>query len=411
MTLDPPEPLAGRVVVLAAATLLAGACDSGGAGPRIEVRDSAGVTIVESRLPEDARLPWRVGPEPFVTIGSPDGPEPYQLYRVMGATRLSDGSIAVANAGTGQLRVYGPDGVFLGAAGGEGGGPGEFRSMTLVGRLPADSVLLYDGRARRFSVMAPGPAFARSFGPGAGVGEGSVAAVGVPGTGDIAVQGPSAFPENLAGGTIIAPSRPLMVLGPDGGLRAVLDTLPTRPTLFESDGGFSFTLVPFTTGPALAVGGDRIHVAPERRYEVRTYDPRTGGLVRLTRLEREPRLVTDEDIARTVEAAVDRADGDEAGARLRRSYEAMELPNTMPAHGRLLVDRPGNLWVEEFRAHGDEPHVWTVFDPDGAVRGTVELPPDLYVFEIGPDWILGVARDELDIPYVVLHGLERPTTE
>ncbi len=411
MTLDPPGPLAGGGVVLAAATLLTGGCGSGEAGSRTEARDSAGVTIVENRLPDDARLPWRVDPEPSLTIGTPDGPEPYQLYQVLGATRLSDGSIAVANAGTAELRVFGRDGEFIGAAGGQGGGPGEFRSMTLVGRLGGDSVLLYDGRARRFSVMAPGPAFARSFGPGAGVGEGGLAAVGVLGTGAIAVQGPSAFPEGLAGGTVIAPARPLLVLTGGGGLEAVLDTFPTRPTLFESDGGFSFTLVPFTTGPALAVGGGRVHVGPEQRYEVRSYDPRTGDLVRLTRLEREPRLVTDEDIGRAVEAAVDRAESDEAGARLRRSYAAMELPDTMPAHGRLLVDRPGNLWVEAYRAHGDELRLWTVFDPNGAVRGTVELPPDLYIFEIGEDWILGVARDELDLPYVVVHGLERPTAE
>ena len=48
-----------------------------------------------------SRLPWRIGPEPTVSIGARDGEEPYQLYIVNDATMLSDGRIVVADRGYG----------------------------------------------------------------------------------------------------------------------------------------------------------------------------------------------------------------------------------------------------------------------------------------------------------------------
>lgn len=69
--------------------------------PEAEVRDSAGVRIVENpRPPSGSRLDWRVGPEPAVTIGKVEGAEPYLLSQVWDALVLADGRIIVVN-GTG----------------------------------------------------------------------------------------------------------------------------------------------------------------------------------------------------------------------------------------------------------------------------------------------------------------------
>ena len=48
-----------------------------------------------------------------------------------------------------------------------------------------------------------------------------------------------------------------------------------------------------------------------------------------------------------------------------------------------------------------------LFRPDGVYLGTVKLPHGLRVMEIGADYVLGVATDDLDIQYVHLYGLDR----
>ncbi len=278
-------------------------------------------------------------------------------------------------------------------------------SAVLATALLATTLLLFDGRHNRFTVAAPGPIMAGSFTVGPGAGEGAVEALGVLGDGRIVVNGPTRFGD-VADASVIMPPRTLLVLDETGAVAATLDTLTTRPIFFENNGGFSLTFVPFTVGPQFAVGDSTVYAGDGDTYAIRAYDPRTGRVTRRLRLARSPRPVTDEALAEYVEWSVAQADPSRAPA-LRESYEAMPIPATMPAYERLLVDGTGDLWVADFRAPGDEARRWTVFDPTGRVRGTVRTPDGVYVHEIGPDWILGVRRDDLDIPYVVMYRLER----
>ena len=77
----------------------------------------------------DVLASWPVSDEPIVSIGGADEREGYLLHRVVGATRLGDGRIVIANGSTLQLRYYDPEGNHLFDAGGEGDGPGEFRTF------------------------------------------------------------------------------------------------------------------------------------------------------------------------------------------------------------------------------------------------------------------------------------------
>ena len=51
--------------------------------------------------------------------------------------------------------------------------------------------------------------------------------------------------------------------------------------------------------------------------------------------------------------------------------------------------------------------VWTVFNPEGRVLGFVETPAGLDIYEIGEDYILGLATDELGVEYMQVWALER----
>src|SRR5688572_1803264 len=104
------------------------------AGPNAErsgyaERDSAGIRIVESTRPAwPADEAWTVD-STLVTVGTTEGAPGQQLHQVVGAARLANGTLVIANGGSRQLLRYDSTGTFLGATGREGGGPGEFRAL------------------------------------------------------------------------------------------------------------------------------------------------------------------------------------------------------------------------------------------------------------------------------------------
>src|SRR5690606_1239133 len=90
----------------------------------IVIRDSAGVRIVENG---DAGAACHLAAEPMLELGVLEGAPEYQLHGVVHAIRLPDGEVAIANAGSREVRLYDQNGRFLRAFGREGDGPGEFR--------------------------------------------------------------------------------------------------------------------------------------------------------------------------------------------------------------------------------------------------------------------------------------------
>jgi len=81
-------------IALAFIALGAAACQpnepsEGGSGTQL--RDSAGIRIVEnSRPPDGSRLGWRIGPGPAVSIGQREGEDPYLFASATDATTLRD---------------------------------------------------------------------------------------------------------------------------------------------------------------------------------------------------------------------------------------------------------------------------------------------------------------------------------
>ncbi len=144
------RPLLSLLVIITFA-----ACGSDtGRGSDTIVRDSAGIRIVENTTPLwQPGQEWRLSPEPVVDIGSVSAGEEYELFQVWSAVRLSNGSIAVVNGSSQELRFYDADGRFVRVAGRRGGGPGEFQNVRWMHRMPGDSLITYDFGHRRFAVF------------------------------------------------------------------------------------------------------------------------------------------------------------------------------------------------------------------------------------------------------------------
>ena len=93
---------------------------------------------------------------------------------------------------------------------------------------------------------------------------------------------------------------------------------------------------------------------------------------------------------------------------MKAHLDEMAVPATRPAYGILLVDAQGNLWAGEYTRYPASPQRWTVFSRNGELLGEVTVAEQFKVLQIGADWVLGVGRDELDVEYVMLYGLEKP---
>lgn len=141
--------------------LFVAACADAGARQTAIITDSAGVSIVESREAAwEEGDEWRLDTVPAVTIGGEEEGEPaYDLLQVSDVVRLGNGSIALINNGTSDIRLYDAAGRHVRTVGRAGDGPGEFRAMETLDRSAGDTLHTYDYLLRRLSTIAPDGAF------------------------------------------------------------------------------------------------------------------------------------------------------------------------------------------------------------------------------------------------------------
>lgn len=407
---------AGPEVEEDAGTALAVAGDRAGQPLVTDIRDSAGIRIIENARPaDDSRLPWRIGTEPSVSIGEIDGDEPYVLHEADDAVMLPGGRVVVANTGTNEIRLYDADGTHQTTWGGNGGGPGEFQALAGIAPWPGDSILAWEamrslsGRADlwRGSVFNAAGDLGRSFRIESHDGTGLEPRV------------------VLAGGGILGR---MTTGGADDGYwrHEATYSLLTREDAAD---------VPFGTHPAHegfrgVYNGVMLHVAhmafsrgleeaawegmlviaANDRYELRAYGMPNGTLARIVRREHSNRAPTRAEVAEAMHRTfIEGEQPEEVIEMFRPAFDEAPLVEGFPAFRSVLADPLGHLWVQEYTPPDvDRPApLWTVFGPDGRALGFVETPAGLSIFEIGSGYLLGRATDELGIERIQVWGLER----
>ena len=430
------------IIAISVLPFVSAGCDAGPAGePGVVVADSSGVRIVENETPGwAADEAWYVTAEPRVRIGVLEGAPEYQLDRVTGATILSDGRVAVADMGSSQVRFFDPDGRYLSRIGQAGDGPGEFRQITGLFRLPDDRLAVKD-RGARIHLFRP---------------DGTL--LGAVQLGDVVIElDPVTFHEN-------PPANVVVVSWPDDSSFVGYES--TQPTLsatreFEESETLERAYVRFTVGGSDGRGGEAPASVDRRgtfsasdgqeivRLAAETFHPHPRNVVLAEvfgaavyhsttddalilglsapgelhwytldgRLERIARRVwSDRPVTSDmIEGYVRRSSPPlpEALARERTFGERL------PAFSALRVDEGGHVWVREYEPEHaaatmqyirtpDGPSNWSVFDATGRWMGTVELPPRFALLEVAEDHLLGLRRDELDVEYVEIYDLLKP---
>lgn len=317
-----------------------------------QVRDSAGIQIVENARPADeSRLPWRIGPEPTVSIGEVTGEEAYLLHGVEDGEILPDGRIVIANTGTSEIRVFDASGVHQATWGRAGAGPGEFTALGGVGSWPGD----FPGTRR----------------------------------------------EELT----------YTLRDGHGSALVSLGVHPGREWHLNMEGQFPVMgLLPFSRSVHEASWDEGVILAPDDHCEIRVHDRTTGALARIVRRDDTNRAPTRDEVDQAIDEALGRTNltGDQL-EWTREAYKGMPLVESFPAFRALLTDALNHLWVREATLPGmDRPTpLWTVFDPEGLVLGFIETPDGLTILEIGADYILGHATDDLGAESVQVWPLDR----
>lgn len=367
-------------------------------GPAVEARDSAGVRVVEAHRPvwgDSSR--WRIDPEPMVDLAATgSGPE-HLFYGADGVVRFSDGSLAVADGGSHEIRFFSPEGRFRAKMGREGEGPGEFTGIRGVVRTPADTLIVLD-YAARVTVVGPDGTVARVFRLPHYVVE-----VHPLGADEIVVVAgvPTMSGYEGAGGLVRQP-QVLWRYGADGARRdSIGEIAGWEGYVAVEDGRVVASIVPlFAKSSHVVVHGNTIVRGDADRMQIEETSS-SGALLRIFRIADYP---LDLDVATA--AAERRA---RLGPNPRPRMAQLPNPDRRPAYSQVLVDAEAAIWLRPFlgRSERGGPETWQVLDSAGTWLGGVDVMEGLRVSSVGRDWVAGVWTDSLGVEHPRMHRLRR----
>jgi hypothetical protein len=344
----------------------------------------------EQAAAEDVAL-WRIAPTPLLAVGRMDGAEGELFTYVEDAARLPDGGLVVLDAEARELRFFGPSGEYRGTAGRAGSGPGEFRAPFRVQVIPGDTVVAWDFARAVLSYWSPeGELLSeRPGGHHPTIHEGDLLPDGT-----LAVPRYGSHQEPASGR--YRPSATLIRYG-----RGEPRELGAAPYDEMYAGGRSGAPAPFLSRTALAAGGRPLRIVvgdDTNRPSVRVYDE-TGESLGEMDLR---------DTRRPVTPALWEAQLDDLRARfgetpeLERDIALWEKPDSTPAFDALVIDAKGRLWV----LRHEEGALRAVVHEDGKPVAELDLPELAKIFEIGPDYIVGLHKGALDVASIRVYGYE-----
>ena len=392
-------------MLIPAAALAACGGDPGLTGEaQVQVRDSAGVRIVEYVTVPEVEPPFALAAEPLYRHGA--NPGDYEFQFVDAGRLFPDGSAVVAWYS--EVVVLSPDGTTHEVLAKVGEGPGEVISPYSAFVLGQDSVLVPDDRQSRLTLF---------------VGDSVARIVSLPRVPHVGVAGIGASGELL-----------LMNRFPYRSWVDIEDEwLAGHMTLFDIETGALDTVASYDhfhrersgqPWPIIRPVGE-VTVAAGRFVYTRSDRPEItwrmpdGKVIRIVRWRPEPTLLTEELLegGEAYNRMIGRLNYGVSDARLEEMiqedmsrYRAM-IGQPIPLFGSPFADADGNVWLPSYRpAYPEEGSPYTVISPDGEWLGQVETPPGFRILDVAGGLVLGVLRDDFDVESVAVYELATRTS-
>ena len=392
-----PTPI--RMPILAAAVAACGGDPGLTEDIGVQIRDSAGVRIVEYAGQPEGEAPFALATEPRYRHGA--NPGDYEFQFVDAGRLLPDGSAVVAWYS--GMVVLSPDGTTHEVLATAGEGPGEVISPHAVFVLGRDSVLVPDDRLSRLTLF---------------VGDSVARISSLPRAGHFGVAG-----IGVAGELLLWNRHP-------ASLWIDIDTewLAGHMTLFDTETGALDTVASYDHFPRQRSGEEapiirpmgEVTVAAGRYVYTRSDRPEIswrlpdGTVAQIVRWRPEPNRLAAEllEHGETYIRMLYRRN--RVGSEARRediiqeemaAYRAM-IGQPVPFFGTPFADADGNVWLPSYRpAYPEEGSPYTVISPDGEWLGQIETPPRFRILDVTEDLVLAALRDHLDVESVAVYEL------
>jgi len=323
-----------------------------------------------------------------------------ELFNATMALFLDGGGLAVGNAGSMEVLLLAGDGSLARRVGGQGEGPGEFMAVTSLIRTPA-GFLVYDARLGRINEFTEAGDFVTS---GTLSSESRVA--------DLKPLAQSIDGQILA---ILGEMRlfsdrnevrrditPLLVFRNSDAAPDTLALLPAREWSYSVTEVMSFRNETAFGRDAVAFGlGDRAIIGDTDSLDlsVRLAD---GRVTRRIRGNAGERSVSADEMRAWKDAQLAEL-GPDPPEPLVTAIEGIHT-ETYPAFATALLGPDEMVWVGLQSRWGDTERTWLIVEPDGQLRGQIELPADAMVVAVDARRFAVLQRDALDVEDVQVYG-------
>ncbi len=326
----------------------------------------------------------QVSAEPTVAVTAAD--DSLGLIDISDATRLSDGSIAIADAFGDAVRVIGRDGRLIRTIGRSGEGPGEFRSPGWIAQCTPDTLFVWDRLRSVMSVFTPEGDLDRSF--------------------SLSDQ---PFLLSCGDGLIAYLARldASTSTGNDGSL------LRSRSMLVNSAGDSVGSLGLLQAGQARTLGLMTVIAVSGAGVVIGTADSshlsivnRTDGTVRKLPVPVVRKPATEALFEAAIDRQMDLVARSTRDELIRRMLRAPGAPDLLPAYRGLAVDPHGLGWLTITPYGTGATEILIVDLASGRVQ-LVKLPHDLDVLEVGGDYLLARYADDTGTRHLVVYSVSR----
>ncbi len=334
-------------------------------------------------------------------IGVATGDPSRELGLVRDALRLSDGRIVVADGVRHELRFYSPRGTFLRGVGREGEGPGEFAALIRVVPYRGDSIAAFDFGLHRISILDREGGFSRSL----RVDALRPNLIGAFSDGSLIVLADS-FPGTGRQGRVTGKYLRVSASGEVVGVLGPFERFAVHPVLMPGN-HWTAARVPFAPYLTARMHDDRLYLGDGRGFRVDVYSP-DGRWLKSLRLPGERRALDEADIVAYEQRRLEEAERPDRLQWLERMFEDTPYPDRVAAFETFHVDAEGNLWLKPYPEPGAKAVGWRVVDAGGRWLGTVEVPIDIEVLQIGSGFVLGQREADAGVHQVVVYSVTKP---
>jgi len=313
---------------------------------------------------------------------------------------MSFGSVAALDRGTGELSFFDSHGHHVRTVGGQGEGPGEFRSPESLLRCAGDSLFVVDRRLGRISVFAPDGEYIRQ-----------ISSLG-PQDGWI----PADFTCNSAGSFATTLRSLQSLLSQEGSVRAgtkvevssgvgapiVLGPFPGDEVLSVRG---NFMSPPFSVTTSVLLGHDRLYLGTSDAPDLAIYSLTGRKIGTIAHgIPRKP--LTGAIIREKAQSMSEQTPDPDASYRF---WSDLEYPEHLPAFDQALIDSAGNLWIREYPPTEADTANWRIFDPEGSLVATLAMPAGFRVFEASPSAVLVKHSDQYGVEHAEIYEVRRET--